>query len=133
MKHYILLSLLAVAFLSCKKKDNLGPPPPSITGNWEKTNEGGFSAYYTPPKHLILKLTGNTYERYVEGVLVKSGTYRVAKDRYEDNSIGNRIVFDNDMAANKSFYGFNADNELFIFMDPYLPHPGGVVFYKKIN
>lgn len=133
MKRYLLLSLLVVTFISCKKKDN-NTLPPVIAGSWEKTLEYSVSAMYVPPKPMLLKLGLSTYERYVEGVLVKSGTYRITTDVQQDDKKGYRIIFDNDVFGNKSFYTLKG-SELEIFFDPYMSPPRGPggVQYKRVN
>lgn len=132
MKHYLLLSLLVIAFASCKKKDKNTTPPPSLAGTWEVTAEASLSSLAAPARLIVVKFTGNTYERYVNGALVTNGTYKVAPDKYPNNTPAYRIVFDGSLTTQKVFYKI-AGNELTVTDDPYLLPPGGLMFYKRIN
>lgn len=128
MKRYLLLSLLVVAFLSCKKNAS---PPPSIAGNWELKVQP-FSSYSFPDP-IRIKFTGNNYERYVAGVLDKSGTFTITKDQHGDNPKANRIILDNDLGVNKSFYSIEG-KQLRLSADPFLAASGIIpTLYERTN
>lgn len=83
-----------------------------------------------------------TYEKFENGNLQKSGTYRVVRDTTVVAEVGlvlpagqftNRIVFDSNLDTEKTFFGFESGK--LVFLSGYFPTDGGSrrVYEKTIT
>lgn len=133
MKRYLLLSLLFVAFVGCKKNSKR---PPSVEGTWELRQHIGMhpTIVYSPGNDTILKFTGTNYERYIGSQRTENGTYRVMKDMlqgYEGYIEGNRIIFNNIVNDSRTFYRIDS-NRLSISYGIDM-QDGATLVYERIN
>lgn len=109
--------------------------PSQLFGTWElREAQDGM----TPNKTYVVgngdkyKFSETAYERYTDGSLVKTGTYRVVRDTTVQNTVGltvppgqftNRIVFDNNPSDPQTFYQIEAGK--LILLAGYFPTDGG--------
>lgn len=133
MRKLLLLAALAV-LIGCKKdaENNVG-----LKGSWEYR---GTACYCLPPLDTnaskpgnghIITFTSNTYKRYAKDTLKKSGTYAIVKDTL-GNQIVNRVIYDNDTAAEKIFFRID-QNKLTFFGPVPLAADGPEYYYERVK
>jgi len=126
---------------SCNKDVS---PSSSIVGTWElrKAQNGMIPTIdYSPGNGNTLVFSGSVYEKYVNGNLVKSGSYTVVSDNSVEASVGlvitpgqftKRIIFDNDPSSPKTFIEVSNDN--LTLLSGYFPLDGGCnMSYQRIE
>lgn len=107
MKTKILVLLILPLLIACKKKDTEADMI-SIIGKWElKTGISGSTgqkADYPSGNGNIIVFTKSNYQNYSDQKLIKSGTYKIVKEiSMITNVMGNRIIYDNETDAARSF------------------------------
>lgn len=137
---YVLAVLIMTIVFGCKKHHD-DASSTELTGSWELAEASGSM----PPKTFaegngnMLVFNGNTYSTYVNGQLVKSGTYTTISDNTVEENIclivphdqfTRRIVFDTD--STKKFYNI-ADNKLSITFGCYALDGGQKLTYRRIQ
>lgn len=129
MKRFVLPALLFL-LVCCKKAEDR---PPSVTGTWElrRTVTPWWDQRYSAGNDTLLKFTNNHYEHSINGQIKQQGTYRVIRDKYMNNEMGNRIIYDNDNTTPGDFYWIRGD-ELSFFNDPRIMDGGGI-YYQRIK
>jgi hypothetical protein len=116
-----------------------------ITGTWElREEQGGMmpSKTYVPGNGTYLIFTDTNYERYNNGIMIRSGKYSIVKDSTFYKEVGlvmpdgeytNRIIFENDPASSKIF--FQISGEELTFLSGYFPVDAGsrMMYVKTKN
>lgn len=145
MKHIVVLSIcfcISVIFWAgCRKSQN-NKIQKIIVGTWElrKTTAAMNPNATTYPEGNgnIYKFTANNYEKYINGVLARSGTYQIVEDPGVSVSVclvipsgqySHRIVFDNN-STEKEFLQIINGNLSFI-SGCYAVDAGHTSEYKK--
>ena len=150
MKKYLLLaisiSVMLFCFNSCKKNNGEEPnvAPAAIAGSWELESVSGSIPLknYPAGNGNIFQFTVSSYKKYLEGNLNVSGNYTLVPDATVVQTVGlnipagqftQRIIFDNDTAAQKTF--IDILNGKLRFVSGYFPLDGGAlrVYAKKAN
>jgi hypothetical protein len=110
---------LLMSAWSCKKNNN--DMPASVKGDWElRSTSSMIVINYQPGNGNILSFSDSTYKKYTNGVLSKSGIYKVVKDLTFNSLIVppgqyiNRIIYDGDSAATKIFFQLSHNAITFI-------------------
>ena len=133
-----MLSIVAVVFFNSCKKNEIGEEmsnSTSLIGTWE-LRQAQFSMMpmqnYFEGNGNILKFTGSTYERFTNGILVKSGNYFIMNDSTVEAEVGlvipegqfiNRVVFDSISSPRKTF--MEISNSKLTLLSGYFPLDGG--------
>lgn len=148
MKHIVVLSIclcISIIFWAgCKKNQRQDKEvASSIIGNWElrKTTAAmnPVARTYSAGNGNLLKFIDNRYEKYVNGVLDKSGTYVIVDDATVEQSIcleipadqyTHRIVYDNDNTAPKEFIEI-INNTLYFISGCYAVDAGHTAEFQK--
>jgi hypothetical protein len=132
MKLYIslLLVCISLSFITCRDKDI---QPINIEGKWElESSFGGWSGLqkYPPGNGSIIIFKKNNYEKYLQGKLVKNGTYQITRaTSFMTNTIGNQIIFDGNLDTIHSFIEIN-DGKLTLAVEAY---DAGSTTYGRIS
>src|SRR5688572_5239542 len=147
MKYFVVIVCLAgitVFFESCKRSGGRSDITkfPSIPGTWElKQAQNGMipTKDYAPGNGNIFRFSDSGYEKYTNGNLTKKGQYIIINDSSVTAEVGlvipsgeftNRIIFDGDLTAPKTF--FQVSNNSLIFLSGFFPLDGGSrVLYEK--
>ncbi|RYE26374.1 MAG: hypothetical protein EOP42_20810 [Sphingobacteriaceae bacterium] len=131
--------ILLTFFISCKK-DNYSSK--SIIGTWElRQSQGGTipGTTYNKGNGNMIKFTDSDYEIYANGVLSKSGTYKLIPDTsvqdnvcsvLSSNEYKNRIVFDGKDDARKTFIKISKD-ELSLVSGCFALDAGSISIYGR--
>jgi hypothetical protein len=106
--------LSSVLFFSCKKdRDQF----PLITGSWElrtSYNGQGGVLNYPAGNDNLLQFTSTNYQRYSNGVIQQSGSYKIIKHNSQVmGGVRDRIVYDNDMDAPAIIISLSHDSLMF--------------------
>ncbi len=128
---YIFLTFFLLATISCKKEDLLTK---SAAGTWELRQIGGGISgkitSYNVGNGSFLKFTDDTYQIFSDKKLVKSGSYKIVKEKsILSQQEGNRIIYDGDVNAGKVFISID-HNMLYLSTDVY---DGEGSIYEKIE
>jgi hypothetical protein len=142
---YFLATICVTAFIvlsSCCKKGITTSN--SIIGTWElRQAQTGMIPTIDYPRGNgnTLIFSGSGYEKYVNGNLVKSGTYTLVRDDSVEATVGlvvtagqftNRIIFDNDLVSSKTF--IQVSNKNLTLLSGYFPLDGGShLLYERIK
>jgi hypothetical protein len=133
--------LLAITlYSSCKKESIHKTTEAGLTGNWElRKTSGMLTTSYPAGNGTVYIFTDTSYQFYSQGVLVKSGQYRIINDNSVSSELGlvipagqytRRIIFDNDSQSQKIFFQLQADS--LSFVSGYFPLDGGAFrIFKK--
>ncbi len=118
MKRDLSIIILGAALLfaaGCKKEKTSA----TIEGTWELQRVVGMATINYPPGiGNLLKFDGYNYELYVNGTLIKSGTYAIIPDQtvnaatcmvIDPGRFNQRIIYDNDVNGRKEFLELAAD------------------------
>ena len=132
MKNHItaLFSIILLLFVSCKNEDL---DPLNIEGKWEV--ESSFNGWageqrYPPGNGQILIFGKSSYENYRQDTLFASGSYKIIQaTNYLTNTIGNKIIYDNNTDAINTFVEIN-DRKLYISINA---ADAGSATYRKIS
>jgi hypothetical protein len=136
MKAFILIAIVIVCIVSCKKGNDVSPNvSPAFFGKWEvKRTYGGFiippDSVYKPGNGNILQLNSDfTYIHYVNNIQNAQGMYHIVKNGYMLNQTTyDEIYFDNDTSF-KSVISLNND---ILTIRPLIPDIG-TMDYQKIS
>lgn len=122
------------------KKNNLISN--GIVGTWElKEAQNGMipSKSYPPGNGDILQFTDSIYKRFNNGILIKTGHYKIVADSSVMAAVGldiptgqftNRMIFDNDHASDKTF--IEIKNNRLTLLSGFFPADGGSrISYEK--
>ena len=120
----IILFLALPFFLAGCNKDSTNTSN-SIEGSWELVRISGSRPIINYPagNGNVLKFTNSTYEAFENGSLEKRGTYTIVEDNtvetnvcldLPDDQFRDRIIYDNDNRATKSFLQISNDTLSFI-------------------
>lgn len=147
MKQLLILIFIGTAgfFTACDKSENAPKPfSDSITGTWELRHTSSAmnpeTGRFRAGNGNILKFGISNYEKYEAGQLVKKGDYAIVPDPTVESSVcllfpvgqfTNRIVYDNDNAAQKQFIEIDK-NRLIIVSGCYSIDAGYRLEYEKI-
>ncbi|MEO5681112.1 MAG: hypothetical protein ABIQ88_00660 [Chitinophagaceae bacterium] len=136
----VCLALVIVISGGCKKN---AVNADFLTGVWElRQAQNGMipSVDYAPGSGNIFTFSASRYQESNNGNLIKSGDYRLVKDGSVEAAVGlvlppgqftTRIIFDNDMAASKTF--IEVTNTRLTMLSGYFPLDGGSnKVYEKI-
>lgn len=139
--HLFFWCLVLAAVVACTRKVNTETN--ALVGTWElREDQSGMipTRQHAEGNGDRYRFTATTYERYRNGALEKSGTYRVEMDSTVQKEVGlalppgeftRRLVFEDDPAAPKTFFQLNGDT--LVFLSGYFPTDGGSRFtYRKI-
>jgi len=149
------IPLFAIAFLMIAqpgcKRDNTGQDKEgkfnsvstAIIGTWELSKTTGAMnpnpTIYTSGNGNLLKFTASGYEKYQNGVLVKTGTYTIVQDLTVSESVclnfdagryTDRIIYDNDNSSPKQFFEIS-NNKLNFIAGCYAYDAGHTMEYQK--
>lgn len=146
MKHLTILSIcfcISMIFWAGCKKNQTEKVSKAIIGSWElrKTTAAmnPNATTYDEGNGNIYKFTEDRYEKYLNGVIEKSGTYQIVEDATVSQSVclefaadqyTHRIIFDNDNANAKIFFQIVNRNLVFI-SGCYAVDAGHTAEYKK--
>lgn len=142
-KKYLLFfgCVLLAVVVACTRKVNTETS--SLVGTWELREEQ--SGMIPTRQHAEgngdrYRFTASTYERYRNGALEKSGTYRIEADSTVQNEVGlqlpageftQRIIFEDEPSAPKTFFQRNGDK--LVLLSGYFPTDGGSRYtYQKV-
>lgn len=148
-KYYMVRILITVCLLfsmalfsHCKKE--LGLNTAAISGMWELSQAQSSllpPITYTPGNGNTYKFANNSYEKFENNVLVKSGNFILMEDSTAEETVGlvlpagkytTRIIFDDNITAEKTFLQIEGNN--LIFISGYFPLDGGSNYsYQRIN
>ncbi len=118
----LLVALVTICTMACKKNTNTYTPPATLTGTWELFRlEGNFIKYFAPNTGNLLKLnTDSTYQLFSADTLAKSGTYSLAyNDTTAPYTTGTlipagkyttRIIYDGNTTAQKVYLDITGNN-----------------------
>jgi hypothetical protein len=113
--HTILAFILfPILFISCKKDHEQYTV---ISGSWELRaayNGQGGVINYPAGNGNLLKFTPDTYQKYSNGAIQQSGTYKIIK--HNSQVLGgtrDRIVYDNDMDSPAIIISLSHDSLMF--------------------
>jgi hypothetical protein len=127
------ICILLVSVWSCKKNNN--DTPTSLKGDWELRQVSGMATInYQPGNGNILTFSDTTYKMYKNGVLSKSGIYKVIKDLTFNSLIvpageyTNRIIYDGNTAATKIFFQLS-DNTVTFISGSFAADGGSIIKY----
>lgn len=102
MKNHLksIICILLLSFIACEKAENFEN---NIDGTWELRHVkgiqiAGMSPDFPPGNGYILKIDGNTYQRFHKGAAVSSGTFAVIKTELEIDGIKFPFKLDFDQA-----------------------------------
>jgi len=138
---YALVVLIMAATFGCKKDHDTSSN--ELTGYWELAETSGSM----PPKTYasgngnMLVFNKDTYVKYENGQLVKTGIYTTMVDNtveenvcqvIPDDQFTRRIVFDTAYSATKKFYNI-ADDKLSITFGCYAVDGGQKLTYRRVN
>lgn len=128
---YILSTFFLLVTISCKKEDLISK---SAAGTWElRQSGGGISGKitsYNAGNGSLLKFTDNTYQIFSDKKLVKSGSYKIVKEKsILSQQEGNRIIYDGDVNTGRIFISID-HNMLYLSADVY---DGEGAIYEKIE
>lgn len=138
----LLIGLVTLCTMACKKNTNTYTPPATLTGTWELFRlEGNYIRYFSPNTGNLLKLnTDSTYQLFSANTLTKSGTYSLA---YNDTTapyttgilipagkFTTRIIYDGDTAALKVYLDITGNNLTFV-SGPFQFDGGSFLYYTK--
>lgn len=133
MKNFVttFLSIILLLFVGCKNDDI---DPLNIEGKWEL--ESSFNGWigaqtYLPGNGQIIIFGKSNYEFYRQDTLFKSGTYKIIQATSSPtNTVGNRIIYDNNTDAINIFVEIK-DRNLNISFDA--PDAGSGTYRKIPN
>lgn len=134
-KKYLLFvgCVLLAVVVACTRKVNTEPS--NLVGTWElREDQSGMipTRQHAEGNGDRYRFTATTYERYRNGALEKSGTYRVEADSTVQKEVGlqlpageftQRIVFEDEPSAPKTFFQRNGDK--LVLISGYFPTDGG--------
>ncbi|HEV8506102.1 MAG TPA: hypothetical protein VGQ53_11900 [Chitinophagaceae bacterium] len=144
MKYFLAIICVTVftLLLNGCKKDVAGSG--SVVGSWElRQAQTGMipTIDYPQGNGNMLIFSGSGYEKYVNGYLVKSGTYTMVRDDSAEASVGlvitpgqftTRLILDNDLASPKTFV--EVSNNKLSLLSGYFPLDGGShLIYARID
>lgn len=139
------LVLGLVVLLSCNRKvaAESSAGAAALAGTWElREDQRGMmpTRQHGPGSGNRYLFTEDAYEHIVDGALAKKGTYRVVADSTVQKEVGlqlpegqfaQRIVFDDDTAATKTFFHLSGDT--LVFLSGFFPVDGGSRYaYQKV-
>lgn len=133
MKQLLLLSLLFIGSISCKKDKDISPEV--LKGTWElRRQQTDVLAVIEPGKGEQLRFTGNSYEVRWQDRVTRSGTFRLTKGFNVSGALDDRIIFDNHTETGATtFYQLTGDS-LTIKYGSMSNNGGGMISsYKKIS
>ena len=126
MKKLSLLFFTVILLVNtgCKKENkNDNENSAGLEGVWElRSSRSMLISTYPPGNGHLISFKGNKYEIRDNGQLTRSGEFRVIEDltvvestclNIPDGKYTNRIVYDNNMNATRTFYDLS-DNKLTI-------------------
>jgi len=144
---YFMATIFITAVILCLgscKKDIAGSSSTSVIGTWELRHaQTGMipTIDYSQGNGNMLVFSGSGYERYTNGMLVKTGTYTLVRDDSVETSVGlviprgqftNRIIFDDDLASPKTFV--EVLNDELTLLSGFFPTDGGSeIVYQRIQ
>nr|WP_295874249.1 hypothetical protein [uncultured Chitinophaga sp.] len=133
MKKILLLSLLFLGGISCKKDKDISPEV--LSGTWElRRQETDVLLIIDPGKGDRLRFTGNSYEERWDGRVTRSGIFRLTKGFNVNGALDDRIIFDNRTETGATtFYQLTGDSLTIIYGS--MSNNGGLMIsgYKKIS
>lgn len=120
-----LAACLFIAFVitgtSCKKYKSPSSGPEALSGTWELRQVSSSMPTTTlpPGNGNTIKFSGNHFEMHADGQIILSGTYEIVSDDtveesvclvFPDNQFRQRIIFNNNRNATKTFINFDKTN-----------------------
>jgi hypothetical protein len=133
-----------IVLLSCKKKSEevIQPLSESIQGIWELDRVwGSFIMNFPPGNGDIIIYSKDTFERYRDGQLIRSGKYELVEDNnvnlhvdinVPQNLYKHRIVYDENF-DNPGGYVGKADGKLHFIWGTFANDAGSLMVYRRIN
>ena len=143
MKKLSLLFFTVILLVNtgCKKENkNDDESSAGLEGVWElRSSRSMLISTYPPGNGHLISFIGNKYEIRDNGQLTRSGEFRVIEDltvvestclNIPDGKYTNRIVYDNNMNATRTFYDLS-DNKLTIISGCFAVDAGSSLEYER--
>ena len=137
----LFFTVLLLVCTSCKKENkNDNESSAGLEGVWElRSSRSMLISAYPPGNGHIISFIGNSYEIKDNGQLTRSGEFRVIEDltavestclNIPDGKYTNRIVYDNNMNATRTFYDLSG-NKLTIISGCFAVDAGSALEYER--
>ena len=140
MKKLIVFAVALLLFIGCKKDHNNNNAADTLNGSWEYRGTACYceAAIDTnankPGNGNIFRFSNGTYKHIEKGQVIKSGTYVIVSDSVTfAGATGpvNRIIYDGDTGAAKTFFRINGD-KLTLFGTVPLAADGPEEYYERL-
>ncbi|HRH59226.1 MAG TPA: hypothetical protein PL045_01585 [Chitinophagaceae bacterium] len=125
MRYIFILTVFCSSIITACSKDSARETDAAITGTWElrQVSDSIQPIDYPAGNGNLLKFTNTVYEIYINGLLTKSGEYKIISDNtvresvcleIADGQYTERIIYDNDTSAVKQFIEISGNTLSFI-------------------